>query len=56
MHIAEEIARCHHESGTVPGYPQGLRGLDIPLAARIAALPTCSMRRRTPAATSPPGR
>jgi putative two-component system response regulator len=38
MHIAEEIARCHHEKWDGSGYPQGLTGLDIPLAARITAL------------------
>lgn len=38
MHIAEEIARCHHEKWDGSGYPHGLKGLDIPLAARVTAL------------------
>jgi putative two-component system response regulator len=38
MHIAEEIARCHHEKWDGSGYPYGLKGLDIPLAARVTAL------------------
>lgn len=38
MHIAEEIARGHHEKWDGSGYPNGLKGLDIPLAARLAAL------------------
>jgi putative two-component system response regulator len=32
------IAYCHHERFDGAGYPQGIKGADIPLAARIAAL------------------
>lgn len=38
MQLAEQIARCHHERFDGGGYPQGLQGLDIPLAARIVAV------------------
>ena len=38
MHLAEEIARCHHEKWDGSGYPRGLRGTAIPLAARIVAI------------------
>jgi putative two-component system response regulator len=38
MQMAEEIARCHHEWWDGNGYPSGLSGEDIPLAARITAL------------------
>ncbi len=33
-----EIAYCHHERYDGTGYPSGLKGLDIPLAARIVAV------------------
>jgi putative two-component system response regulator len=38
MHLAEEIARCHHEKWDGSGYPLGLRGTSIPLSARIVAI------------------
>jgi putative two-component system response regulator len=33
-----DIAYCHHERYDGKGYPRGLKGTDIPLAARIASL------------------
>jgi diguanylate cyclase (GGDEF)-like protein len=36
--VAEEIARAHHEWYGGGGYPCGLRGEEIPLAARITAV------------------
>jgi putative two-component system response regulator len=38
MHIAEEIARHHHEWWNGKGYPHRLVGTGIPIAARITAI------------------
>lgn len=38
LFVAEEIARGHHERWDGGGYPAGLKGSNIPLAARITAL------------------
>ncbi len=38
LEMAEQIARGHHEWYDGSGYPRGLKGNDIPLPARIAAL------------------
>ena len=36
--LAREVIACHHERWDGTGYPRGLRGLEIPLAARIFAI------------------
>lgn len=36
--ISGDIARCHHENWDGSGYPEGLKGNDIPLAAQIVAM------------------
>lgn len=38
LQMAREIARCHHERWDGTGYPNGLKGEQIPLAARIVAI------------------
>ena len=38
VQMAETIARSHHERWDGNGYPQGLKGEEIPLAARICAI------------------
>lgn len=38
MDMARDIAQCHHERWDGTGYPKGLSGEDIPIAARITAI------------------
>lgn len=38
LRFAKEIAGCHHEKWDGSGYPRGLAGDDIPVAARLMAL------------------
>jgi HD-GYP domain-containing protein (c-di-GMP phosphodiesterase class II) len=38
LQMAEEIVFCHHERWDGTGYPRGLAGAQIPLAARIVAI------------------
>ena len=38
VQMAEEIARTHHEHWDGSGYPEGLRGEEIPLVGRICAI------------------
>ena len=38
LDLARQIAVCHHEKWDGSGYPNGLKGEDIPIEARIAAI------------------
>jgi HD-GYP domain-containing protein (c-di-GMP phosphodiesterase class II) len=38
LHEALDIPFCHHEKWDGSGYPRGLKGEEIPLAARIFAV------------------
>ncbi|MBR1586524.1 MAG: HD domain-containing protein [Clostridia bacterium] len=37
-HLVENVAHYHHERGDGSGYPEGLRGEEIPIEARIMAV------------------
>ena len=41
LELAQQIAIAHHEHWNGNGYPYGIQGKDIPLAARIVALADC---------------
>ncbi len=41
LRMGHEIAWCHHERWSGGGYPRGLSGEEIPLAARVMALADC---------------
>ena len=41
LKMAAEIALYHHEQWAGTGYPRGLKGEEIPLAARIVAIADC---------------
>ena len=36
--VARQVIACHHERWDGSGYPRGLRGVEIPIAARIFAV------------------
>lgn len=38
LQTAQQIALCHHERWDGSGYPNGLKGTEIPISARIVAL------------------
>ena len=38
LYEARNLAYCHHEKWNGSGYPQGLKGEEIPLSARIMAV------------------
>src|SRR5690606_55479 len=38
LQLAQTIALCHHEQWSGRGYPGGLRGYEIPEAARIVSI------------------
>ena len=38
IRMGETIALCHHEKWDGTGYPTGLKGLEIPIASRIATI------------------
>jgi putative two-component system response regulator len=38
IRMGESIAQCHHEKWDGSGYPNNLKGIEIPIAGRIAAI------------------
>ena len=56
VQMAEQIAQSHHERWDGSGYPEGLRGDEIPLAARICAVCDVFDALLSRARTRKPGR
>jgi response regulator RpfG family c-di-GMP phosphodiesterase len=38
LKVAAEVALCHHEKWNGSGYPNGLKGIEIPISARIVTI------------------
>lgn len=53
LRMAADIALCHHEKWDGTGYPQGLTGKEIPLAARIVAIADIYDALRSPRSYKP---